>query len=164
MCNVCHSNCPFSITTPGHVWTELLLNAMPQILLFHYTRKQHLKESPKCHHIRHYRPLKHFSHCARTRTNHIRWKLHKRKQLQHGEEKSATRAAAGEREGEEETYARSKVQYPVVGAYSAARRATEARAHCEPSGPSSLLPMKTRITLPLWSLTTTQGQHTLPDL
>lgn len=42
-CGVCHSNCPFSAATPGHIWTELLY-ALLHILLFHHTHKQHLRE------------------------------------------------------------------------------------------------------------------------
>lgn len=149
---MCHSNCPFSIATPGYIWTELL-SAPLRILLFHYTRKQPFK----CHHIRHCHPLKCSPLCKDS---------HQSLTLKAPQMKTATPRTQTWRKGRSgrervksnqmtrtpdrrlpARHSRKRAQHRSGGP---SRTTWPAEARCEPSGPPSLLPARTRYPFGPW--------------
>lgn len=148
---MCHSNCPFSTTTPGHIWTELLY-ALLHILLFHYTRKQHLREPQMPSH-------KALSPTEMLSTVHelasITYAESSTNENSYTEDKNVPQGPQQEREGggqEDYTHARLKALYPVVrpprhstkrnlGTQRGPSRPTwPTEAHCEPRDPLRCCP------------------------
>lgn len=144
-CGVCHSNCPFSTATPGHIWTELLY-ALLHILLFHYTRKQHLRE-PQMPPHKALSPAEMLSTVQGLAS--ITYAESSTNENSYTENKNVPQGPQQEREGGEQedyTYARSKALYPVVRPtwysmkrnlvpqWGPSRPTWPTEAHCEPRG------------------------------
>lgn len=110
---MCHSNCPFSTATPGHIWTELLY-ALLHILLSHHTRKQHLRE-PQMPSHKALSPAEMLSTVQGFAS--ITYAESSTNENSYTENKNVPQRPQQEREGGEQedyTYARSKALYPVV--------------------------------------------------